>query len=69
MDYGMFTEEELDKMFNHAMDIVGCIKKHYADDEDYLHQIDEFVMLNTFAFNCFSVMARKLKLKTQNTPE
>ena len=69
MEYYKFTEEELDNMFNHAMDIVGCIKKHYADDEDYLHQIDEFVMLNTFAFNCFSVMARKHKLRTQNAPE
>ena len=31
MEYYKFTEEELDNMFNHAMDIVGCIKKHYAE--------------------------------------
>ncbi len=69
MKYYKFTEEELDNMFNHAMDIVGCIKKHYADDEDYLNEIDEFVMLNTFAYNCFSVMARKCKMRTQKSPE
>ena len=69
MEYYKFTEDELDEMFTLAMKIVSRIKEHYADDEDYLHQIAEFVMLNTFAFNCFSVMARKHKLKTQNTPK
>lgn len=69
MEYYKFTEDELDNMFTLAMDIVDCIKKHYADNEDYLHQIDEFVMLNTFAFNCFSVMARKYKMKAQEAPE
>ena len=34
MEYYKFSEEELDNMFNHAMEIVGCIKKHYTDDED-----------------------------------
>lgn len=69
MEYYKFTEEELDNMFNLTMDIVGCIKKHYTDDEDYLHQIDEFTVLNTFAYNCYYAMSRKFKMRTQKAPE
>lgn len=64
MHYGLFYN-----LLNCVENWVGADARTYADDEDYLHQIAEFVMLNTFAFNCFSVMARKHKLKTQNTPK
>lgn len=69
MEYYKFTEDELDEMFTLAMKIVSRIKEHYADDEDYLHQIDEFTVLNTFAYNCYYAMLRKFKMRTQKVPE
>ena len=69
MEYYKFTEDELDEMFTLAMKIVSRIKEHYADDEDYLHQIDEFTVLNTFAYNCYYAMSRKYKMRTQKAPD
>ena len=69
MEYYKFTEDELNEMFTLAMKIVSRIKEHYADDEDYLHQIDEFPVLNTFAYNCYYSMSRKFKMRTQKVSE
>lgn len=47
----------------------GKLIESFAYNTRIANLKDEFVMLNTFAFNCFTVMARKYKMKAREAPE
>ena len=59
MDYEMFTEEELDKMFMLSWEIINIVNKVYPDEFGLASPIEDIRMLHLFEQRCIFALIRK----------